>query len=454
MRRDGLAQDINPTGGGSTVVSHRKANYAMTVDEAHGPRNTTAVFRKGFFLIVIAALPVLLTSREPLLIAALGGMAAVLLAPFASTAFLLFLSLSLGLVTLLSEFVLPGPGFRLYGSDLVLYFLILSGFTLFLRRARVGRPVLEKRLLLLVGLMTAFGVVELGRGLLVQHFEMNDAAGDFRRLFIYPLAMVVPLLLPMGKRHSGMVKFAIMGGALLVIATGAYRLATGQSFHADYFTETEYDPRLLSSTETVTLEMALAYLTAMTVAGAGWMRRMSALVLGVVCAAFMVVSGWRLAAGFVVISPVMAVILMGRMRKRRLVGLVTLALSVVLVSVGGVVVLAMAAPETFARAFHQYQGRLNTFDIGHDARLWAWKQAVELWADQPILGIARNNRLAFLFAHAHIASRVPRRRRWPVRRLCEQCHYAFVGAVRERRHCLALCHDWISTCSIARYREP
>lgn len=343
--------------------------------------------------VSLAALAVVWLGRvnELALVAVAAAIAAVLLLPFARGALLCFFALVLGLCTLLSQHPVALGPVKLYGADGILYFFAIAFLYVVLGRSRYLRARLkltERRYAGVVAAFGAYGLVALAYGLLVGRHAVNDAFGDYRRLFFYPMALLIPLALPLQPRHLNALKNVVLAGAGLVVLVSLYRLATGATYRPDIFIvrATEPSPRLLSYTETVTLTIALAYLVAALRGGHFGPRKAALLIFAAVCAIFLVLSGWRMALLYGFAAPVAALALMALVRGERWQGLLRgLALLGVVALAAGIIAAAIM-PGEVARSAERFAQRMAEFNVRQDQRFYTWRQALREFGQSPVFG--------------------------------------------------------------------
>ena len=353
-----------------------------------------------------ALLPVFL--GEAGLVAALlvlvGAIAAPMLAPLAAGLSLVFLAALLGLCVAMSEWPVHIMGVRMYGADFALYFLVVavyywSCYPEHNPQLHFGepRPGWEPALITILLVMAAYGMVSLALGFMADHAP-RDIFGDYRRLYFYPLAMLIPLMLPLARGHVGGLRAAILAGGALVMLTGLYRLATGQTWHEDYYGQIEVGPiqlRLLSQFEIATLGLILGLSTAQFRISRTWTRSFVAIAIGSVALMFLLISGWRLALLYALGAPVAALFFLSYARRERLRGFIIAPALLVVVGVIGTGIVFWTFPDQARDTLRTIQER--TFERGfqEDQRYYAWGKSLELFAENPVLGMGIGHQLEF-----------------------------------------------------------
>ncbi len=363
--------------------------------------NIAGINRPLAYVAMLLVLTAALLSNQ-LLLLLLAAFLFVFLLPFAYGLTIVFLAVLLGLNVPVSEVPIQMPGFKLYGADLLLFFM--AAYALHsLWRTTMGtgtlavKPVGERRIIAITLATFCFGFLVLGKGLFVQHYGLNDALGDFRRLYFYPLAILAPLLLIGKNRNLDWLQYAIVAACCMVVATGLYRTATGQSWQYEKYTQYTYEPRLLSSTETVTLELGIAFLAVTIRQKIGTFRKLCAVGLAAVSMAMLCISGWRLAFGFALIAPLLALAIQARLRKENLFGVVKVLCAVLFMIAVTAGIMSVAFEEEASVQVERLVDRIKYFDITSDARYYSWQAAFAEFADEPVLGTGLGHQLFQFF---------------------------------------------------------
>ncbi|HOZ45113.1 MAG TPA: O-antigen ligase family protein [Candidatus Hydrogenedentes bacterium] len=353
------------------------------------------------WVAVVLFVGVTLFIGEAALAAGAGLILAVAFAPAAPWLLIGFLAVLLGFCVPMSETPVPVAGMRFYGADVLLYFLALAALFLVRevaagRRVVAGRPQGEKVLLFLLGTMFCYGFVSLFVG--VSHdYAINDALGTFRRLYFYALSVVLALVLPLQERHLRRLEYAFWGACGFVVLIGLYRSATGKTWLEDYFTKpTGYitQKRLLSHTEIASLGMALGYFMAKLRTKPSVLVRLIGIAASGAAVLFLLLSGWRLALGYIVIAPVLALCLMAWLRRQRVMSVLWAAVLIGgFVIAGGAAMAFLAFPEKAIETLQLTQMRITEWHFDEDLRYYAWKEVLDLTRSHPILGVGLGHQL-------------------------------------------------------------
>ena len=372
------------------------------VDKIYSDIHKRYTFSQDLVLAGITLLIVVAALYKSLILFALVGIILIVLAvPFASLLLIGFFTCLIGLVLPMSIWPVPAFGFKFYSADGFAFFffafVIHTLYRIVLEKVTViKRPSQEIRLIVVMIIIFFFGFVEIAKGI-SQGFTINDVLGDFRRMFFYPMAFIVPLYLTINKKYLSLLKYSIVCGGTIMILLGLYRLATGQSVSEEYYTRAEYKPRLYESSETVSLQFMLAYLAAALRFHLGGFRRTIAFILAGLAAAFLFISGWRLAFCFVIIAPFFAFIIIAHIRGEKMRGF----LKAMILSMLVVVSMAIILSYLFKAQTEEHKGRLlerfSSFDYLYDARYYAWQQALSDFSSDPVLGTGLGHQL-FVFA--------------------------------------------------------
>ncbi len=324
--------------------------------------------------------------------------------PFAAWLLPVFLTLLLGIPVVMSEMPVQIMGIRVYGADFVIYLMGIS-FLYFLFvpgiRERLFGKNAQKEIRIICWLMIVmflYGFVPLIRGFIAGH-ATNDIFGDFRRLYFYPLAIFVPLILPLEKRHLRFLPVVLVIGGFLAMAMGTYRMLTGTSWQEEYFMSGYsgwvMQPRLLSQFEIAALGLFIAYLTAYLRITSSKILQTCAVFAFVLGCIFLLISGWRLALLYLLMCPGIAYIYISWIRNERILPNIK---SIFLV----VVLLVVATGIGIIFFNEQLQTSLTTLyersaekDISEDQRFYAWGQTISYTLDNPVIGIGIGHMLEF-----------------------------------------------------------
>jgi hypothetical protein len=349
-------------------------------------------------VIALLVLSVLVLPEFALLAAA--GIIALLALPMAPWLLPVFFGVACGLPILVNEHPVQIAGIKFYGADAILYFLPAAVLRVVIwPEETIGKLSRESRTLLIIfAIYFVWGLVSVLIGLGVKGYPVNEVLGAFRRLYLYPGALVVCLVLLVGRRESHWFKAALWLSIFLVFATASYRLGTGQTYHErQYVLEaTIPSPRLLSVAECTALCMALAYATAVAQCktSTSFIRLVGAAVaLG--SAALLAMSGFRLAALFALVVPscaVFAMIWLQGLKVGHIVGAV-LTMAVITGVTGYTFVYIF--PEIMGHAHLQFMQRLYSFRLTDDMRYYIWRAALGEYASSPVFGTGLGSKLTY-----------------------------------------------------------
>jgi O-antigen ligase len=352
-------------------------------------------------LLLAAAGAAALLSEQLLLMLPVLVVGAMLL-PFASSLSVVFMGLLLAFCSAMSQIPIPMPGFRLYGSDGILFFFAAAALV-WLWRGAAGLPApqwrrAEKAAVAILAVMAAYGFVSLFRGAVLGDFPLNDVLGDYRRLMFYPCALIVPLVLRYRLAHLRGLQWAIVVSAPILILIGLYRLHTNQSWQEENFVnEYNNEPRWVGSTECVALEMSLAFLVLQVRTAPSWMWRIAALALAVLSAGMLCIAGWRLHILLAFFVPMAALALFMWIRRESFVGLIRLAVVGLMFAGLTAGILAFVFPEQVHNVRVRMIERQQKDAIRGDLRPINWATAIsEGWESSPLMGTGLGHQL-FVF---------------------------------------------------------
>jgi len=348
-------------------------------------------------LAIIALLT--LTAPQALLALVIAGLG-ILAIPAASYLLLAFFAFLLGACVYVNELPIQIGGYRFYGADAMLYLLGAAGLfeahrllTNNQNQAASYRGFLYKTELIFV----AYGVFALALGLFVHNYGTNNVFGDFRRLFFYSLALLIPLWLPLKRRHLRILPLVFLIGFIGVMMTGAYRLATGQTYREMHFVvmATIPYPRLLSYTEAITFCSALAYFTAVVRLGGSVFVRITAAICATICVGFLVSSGWRLALILAGVIPVATMIFIMWARRESLRGFVVTGVAIGIIAALAAGFMSIVIPEIVDKNVQQFFDRFDRFSLTTDMRYYTWQAAYAEFVKSPIFGAGLGHQLLY-----------------------------------------------------------
>jgi hypothetical protein len=340
--------------------------------------------------------------KEKLLVLLLAGTVGLLLLPAASWAGLGFFSTALGFRQAMDFMPIPLGGFKVYLGDFLIFLLGAMALQTVVSMVRRGTaPILElsrqeRLLVMLLVAGTCWGAFSalngVGRGLV-----LRDVVGDFRRLYFYAWAFLVPLGFRYGRRHLRLIAPALLAGCGIALLFGLYRLVTGNFFYPN--DEINIFPRLLVDDEVVSLALLVAYCTALLMAKRSRKVKLAALGLAGLAAAMMCFSGWRMGIAEALLSPLLVVTIMARNRGRGVIGIglrLAVVVSVLAVGVGCAFFLFSGKAD---RVVFMLKERIASFGTpmssDSDTRYYAYRQALENYSSHPVLGAGLGDDLTY-----------------------------------------------------------
>ena len=351
-----------------------------------------AITTIAFLLIGVAFSPLLLA----LLVVAL---LTLLLFPAAVPLFFVFIVGTIGVGHTFSIYPIDLVAFKLYGVDLVMLLLAYATVHFLIRPrawwAHATQP--EKIVFALLGAFCVYGFAQLPYGLVIKGYDYDQVFGDFRRLFFYNLALIPPLWLPLKTRHLDRLKYAFAMAALLLIATGLYRVLLNQPIRLDENLATGHTGvRMLATIEFSAGALFLAYLTSVSIIQRRLSVRVVAVVLAGCMAALMAISGFRLGILYAAAAPVMALFIITYLRRRSYFILFRYLFLGGLVGILVATIAAMTFPAALEKARYDLEVRQMDLVVTGDYRTWTTRQAVIEWREDPIFGAGLGHELVFL----------------------------------------------------------
>jgi O-antigen ligase len=324
--------------------------------------------------------------------------AGIVLLPFSPVLTMLFYAGLLVFAVPINDTPIMVAGFRFYVADFAFYLLgCVAGYALWNALARRGqsstkRSRLERWIIALVVLNLIWGFVEIANGIFGDNLGIRDAIGDFRRIYLYMLAILIPIGLPMKQPLLRQMPYVFVAGGTSAVCFGLYRMASGVLYHS--YTSHVDSPRILGDAELVALGFLLAYVIAVEIGKANPLKKMVFLPFGAAAIAFMVISGWRygivLAVGVPIGVDLVFAFIKGAMRVRRIVwGTIAAAVVAAL----GVVAVFGFFGDTANYIWQARRARQQ--DLQGDARLSAYATALNEFAQKPVLGTGLGDQLSY-----------------------------------------------------------
>lgn len=348
----------------------------------------------GASLVVFAAL---LFTSDFLLFGATAVVAGLILLPFSPQLTMLFYTCVLAFSVSVNDMPLMVGDFRIYGSDFSVYLVgCVAAYALWMAARQKNQLVLEGDRVdrIIVGLIllnVAWGVVEVVNGVYVDGLELRDALGDFRRIYVYMLAILIPVGLPIKGSLLRKMPYVFAVGGAGAILYGLNRMRTGVLYHS--FTSHVDSPRILGDNELVALTFLLAYVVALVAAKANPIKKLLAIPFGAAAVAFMLLSGWRYGIVLALGIPPMTLVVVGLMRNVKLGRLMVRAVPAALVVVLGVVIVFSVFAETSDYIWQMRRARQQMYQ--QDARITAYATALREYAQKPVMGTGLGHQLVY-----------------------------------------------------------
>jgi O-antigen ligase len=342
--------------------------------------------RRSAAIVIVAGCIGLYSLPAAILIFA--SIAAIVATPFAGWAILAFFAWTSGLCGILDYTPIDLGVFNVYVSDaiLVIYFwTLLHMIAVRQRQNDVLAAQRERRLVALWAIWSVLGILFVINGFYIHNMAFDRAFGDFRRSTVYAMAFFVPLLFPFNEKQLRLAEWSIYAGGLIVIAIGAYRLATGTAARVDENYETGHLAiRLMGIAECMTLACLLALLTLQWRTAKSIALRTSAFLLMAPCAVLLLLSGFRLAMAFVIVVPLLTLVLIAWVRRENLARLAWIFAKLSIVAIPVAAVVAIVFSDQFDKMLLDLHLRLINVEGGF--RRWAYEAAIGRFLDSPIFG--------------------------------------------------------------------
>jgi O-antigen ligase len=273
------------------------------------------------------------------------------------------------------------------GIILMLGVILLIGLSRGTLGLKAASPITA---LLIVNL--AFGFFSLLFGLGAGH-QVNDVLGDFRRIFFYPLTVLVALgyvIRPKDIRRLARAFFA----ALFVISVVAIvRAVIGKTWDPAQFTRTD-DFRAIGYFTGIIVIVGLGVSHGLSLVSGGyqkWMFRLiSVLLLGVVF-----LSGYRMLWVLGLMTPLFVSYSTYR-GPRGMLKLITALLIVLTLFLVVLIVAQRIFPDLYLLMRTKFEERVLGFSFRDNVRYFAWRAAWDHFVSSPITGIGIGDQFSFL----------------------------------------------------------
>lgn len=347
----------------------------------------------------IVALAGIATLSELSLLAVFALLAGALLFPAARPLALAYTMLIMGCSVAFSDVSLNLGAFKLYGADILILLLAFASisFAAALLRGERNVPRAESLLTWLFIASCCYGLLLVISGIAVQNHSYDKVFGDFRRMYFYGLAFLIPLWIPLRRWHLGKLKYAILGAGAILIAVGAWRILTQTPIRLDENLATGYTGhRMLAVTEFSVCALVLAYVTAVIRLGTRFWYKAVAVAFAGALAALMALSGFRLALVFIVFAPALLLCLVTWARRDSLWTVARTGAFVALAAIPCAVVMGVVFRDQFDKMLLDMRVRSMDDAITGDYRQWTWRQSFAEFRQSPIVGAGLGHNLVFL----------------------------------------------------------
>ena len=320
------------------------------------------------------------------------GSLALLFTPVAGWITLAFFALVAGFGAFIDYMPVRLGVFNAYVMDFILVIYVWTFLRLYVARLDgkeiyVSRPPAERRLYAIWVLWSSLGLFFLFYGYYIQGNPFDRAFGEFRRSTVYSMAFFVPLVFPFSRRQLRSIDYAILAAGLITVAIGMYRLSTGTAARADENWETGHIAvRWMRMVECTTLAGLITLLTVFLYSGKGFPQKAAATLLVTIAATLLVLSGFRLAMGYALAAPVLAVVLLAWARGESLRRFIRVAVVSVVAVVPALLLLPLVLPDVFDKMLLDLHLRLVNEGIQGGFRTWAYQAAIQRFLESPLIG--------------------------------------------------------------------
>ncbi|MDZ4858480.1 MAG: O-antigen ligase family protein [Candidatus Hydrogenedentes bacterium] len=318
------------------------------------------------------------------------GALAVLLLPWARSISLIFFALLSGLCGILDYYPISLGQFNAYASDFVIVILGWAMIHFWYAKMNGQSPAQGKSEITLGRIWivwTLLGLLFVVYGYSIVGSRFDRVFGDFRRATVYSAAFFIPLLFPYSKQHDKGILWATVAGGMIIVLIGYFRLANGIAARIDENFETgHFALRLMNMAETMGLVSLIAFLTIKFRDSSGIFRRTVAAIGIIITSVLLVLSGFRLAMGFVVLVPLLTLAFQSWAQRQKV-----LRFALVLMLIGAALlpfalVMPTLMPDQFEKVALDLRLRLVNENIQGGFRWWTYERAIKSFAESPIIG--------------------------------------------------------------------
>ena len=348
----------------------------------------------GASLVLFAAL---LFTNDFLLFGATAVAAGLILLPFSPLLTMAFYTCVLAFSVPINDIPLEVGDFRFYGSDFAVYLVgCVAAYWLWAASRQKTQLIVEssrldRLIITLVLLNVGWGVVEVANGVYIYGLDLRDAIGDFRRIYVYMLAVLIPVGLPIRASLLRKMPYVFAVGGAGAILFGLNRMTTGVLYHS--FTSHVDSPRILGDNELVALTFLLAYVVALVAGKANPIKKLLAIPFGAAAVAFMLLSGWRYGIALAVGVAPMTLVVVGLMKNVKLGRLALRAVPAAFVVVLGALIVFSVFEETVNYVWQMRRARQQMYQ--QDARTAAYATALNEYAQKPVIGTGLGHQLVY-----------------------------------------------------------
>jgi O-antigen ligase len=263
-------------------------------------------------------------------------------------------------------------------------FLILSIIIyIFHASAKRKRNAVLQKLFIIMLLNFLYGLMMIGVGFIVGN-TFFDVFGDFRRIYLYPFIVLLPLVL-LDKKTDQKRSVTVFAVGLLVISLVAtIRVLTGISWDPAQF-DPAGDFRSMGYFTGILILMGVSYFYATYLITKG-SSKFIIFVLISIFFSIAILSGYRLLWLLTFGIPILINLFSMRYRGRflRILGISLLLMCFLIVAV---FVFRTFSPDLFTLFQEKFYERVIGFRFTEDNRYYAWKTALEYFSKSPIVGV-------------------------------------------------------------------
>ena len=279
---------------------------------------------------------------------------------------------------------------KIFFADGILLFMVVLFKQVLLHRVPVRD--LKSPITMLIVLNFAFGIISIIIGYYVGN-TTNNILGDFRRFFLYPLVILLPLSIKIKHSYLRTLLISFSLALLTISIIGFVRVLTNISWDPEQFSVTNQF-RAIGYFSGILLCIGVGLVYSVSINYRGW-KKIELYLLLIIFETAIFASGYRLLWILGVFLPLFITFFSSRGfgKALRLVGIL---ISIVIFMAALSYIARSFTPDVYYRLVNRIYLTIKDLDFRNDIRYFAWTSAWSQFLSSPIIGIGIGNQFEFI----------------------------------------------------------